>query len=282
MALTVPRPTSGVSSQAIAALRMRAAQQIAALRMSRVVHQAKTQPQRFAAANKLLKDGDLATACLIYQRLAASRPPTAYSSQAQATIRNLQAQVRKELREINARLSSLAKQSDRHSTELAAGVLSAFQGYEELLQKYASVPVVNKEVRRQIRRQQNNAEYLAILRAGEAHRLLVLGGQYETEGQMCCAYQVYEQAAELTPAPAARDAKAMLIRLTQNPAVVESVAECRKLQVCHAEFERAELMSLINPDQARKCYDQICSQAPQGSSLFLAAADRRRALGNQD
>jgi hypothetical protein len=83
-------------------------QQIAELRQQRLLRRARTDPERLAAADRALQEGDLDAACLIYARLALSRPESAVSREARDRVARLQQQARRALKQIDAMLTDAA------------------------------------------------------------------------------------------------------------------------------------------------------------------------------
>ena len=277
----------------MAAMQAQAANTAAKRWAARLARKAKTNPKKLAAADKQYEEGDIATAALIYGRLAASRPRGQYSIQAQQRLRKIQDDARSELAQIDKTLQQPSQPSSKNSAirpaetaeirneRIAAEkqaekqyVLDAFQQYAKLQQSYGRVPVVGKEIRKHIYRQKKRPEFAVVLNEVEAEHLWSLGQQHEQDGQLCCAYQVYQQAAELSPAPTARLAERRVELLSADEGILESVKTCNDLQWCHDKFGVAELFARVNPKKAKEVYSKIIVKAPKDSKVYVAALDR--------
>ena len=62
----------------------------------------------------------------------------------------------------------------------------------------------------------------------------------EGKGQVCCAFQLYEEAVRLSPAPSALAAERRLAQLKADPAQVQAAEACRVMQWCHQQYRMAE------------------------------------------
>lgn len=252
------------------ATQLRVANQVAQQRLIVQLHRAKSFPKQLASANRLLQEGDLRTSCLIYQRLAVSRPPSEYSEEAKAQLRQLQDIARQQLKSVDQQLAA----TQQSSTENIDQIARLFQQYDELVQKYSAVPVVNRELDRHVRKQRRDPAYAIVLSEAEARRLWVLGQGYEQEGHLCCAHEVYTEASSLVPAETARRATVRLQEIDRGPTLTKAFEECRKLQVCHEKFQLAEISRQVFPDEAEARYRWILENAPHDSRVFIASADR--------
>jgi len=254
----------------LATYQMQVAQKVAQMKMTRLLSKAKSDPKRLEAADSLLEDGDLKTACLIYLRLALSRPKRVASETARLRLEEIQTEARRQ--------KVLA---DLELEEAIAGdgadvgkVQEVFLQYEQLVSKYNDVPVVGDEIRRHVARQQRVPEFVGILDEAESRRLWTLGQQYEREQQACCAYQVYERAAELVPSPTATLAKKRLAELNASSKIIKAVAACRKLQRCHEMFQIAETVSKTDPKRASQRFRWIVEHSPRDSTIYQEARAR--------
>ena len=218
------------SSLAVAQMQM--ARKVAESRMIRLLSQAKSDPKRLDAADQLLQDGDLNTACLIYVRLALSKPEREASEIAQRRLEKIQTEARKQRVLIDLELDEAVVENRGD----VGKVVEAFSKYHQIVSKYDRVPVAGDEIRRHVSRRLRDPKFVAILNEAESQRLWGLGQQYEREQQLCCAYQVYEDAAKLVPAQTAQRAKEKIAELGRSADVVTAVAECRMLQRCQEAF----------------------------------------------
>jgi hypothetical protein len=257
-------------------------QRLQAEMQQRLLSRERAAPKQLAAADQALQEGDLRLACLIYVRLALARPPTSATEEAKQRVSQLQQQARKELKEVDAILGDDASAARPipaltrvlPQRELDQRVPKAFQAYDQLASKYAGVPVVGDEISKHIAKQQRRPAYAAVLNEVKAESLWELGQQYEEGGHLCCAYSVYEQAAELVPAPSAQRAQERFAQLKEEPPIVALVEACRELQWCHETYLRAEQLAETKPAPARAMFEQIVRRAPKDSEVYQAALKR--------
>lgn len=255
------------------------ARRSAEIRRQRLMRKERTEPRQLAAADQALQDGDLRLACMIYVQLAVARPPSAVTQEAKQRIFELQQQARSELREVDA---TLADESSAASTipglkpvlsdrELAERVPKAFQAYDDLARKYADVPVVGEEIARHVVKQRSRPAYAGVLNETNAKALWELGQRYEEDDHQCCAYLIYEHAAELMPAPSARLARKRLAQMEEDPRIMASVETCRELQWCHETYLRAEQLAKTTPSRAQAMFEEIVRRAPKDSEVYREA-----------
>ena len=223
--------------------------------MKRLMAKAKSDKNRLAAADELVTNGDVDTACLIYQRLALSRPRREASETAKQRIKELQDEARQEL----------AK------TESLQG-MKLLQRYKDLENRFGGVPVVGNQIGRQLRR--TRAAMSDQLNEQEARRLWALGKEHERDQRMCCAYIVYQQSIELMTDEQAARAKRWIARLERDPGLEASVAACQTLQQSHEKFELAEMYAKADPKKASQHYEWVVEHAPKDSSVYDAAIAR--------
>ena len=113
-----------------------------------------------------------------------------------------------------------------------------------------------------------------VLNEPEANELWKLGQQYEQKDERCCAYQVYERAALLTPAPSAELAAEQFAKMKENPEIVRSTKLCRELEWCHRTYRLAERLAKVKPRKAKMLFAQIVRRAPEASEVHRAARMR--------
>lgn len=245
---------------------------------------ANTAPKRLEAADEALQEGDIDLACVLYTRLAVSRPRSAVTEQAKRQVAQLQEQARQELSEIDAMLTGgvSATSPTEVLRPVASGsqspeqVVKAFQEYDRLAYKYRRLPVVGfekGEIAKHVAKQQRG--YASVLNELKAKTLWELGQKYEADGHACCAYNVYEEAAELVPAPSAQLAQARLAKMKEDPQIVASAETCREVQWCLAAYLRAEeQVAKKRPDRARAILGQIVQRAPDDTRVYQDALAR--------
>ena len=248
---------------------MQVALKVAQARMTRLLSKAKSDPKRLDAADRLLKDGDLKTACLIYRRLALSKPSRNASEAARHRLEQIQDEARRQRVLVDLELDEAIEGRD-----VVARVHDVFAQYRQLVSKYGCVPVVGDQIRRHVSRQRRAPVFAGILNEAESQRLWELGKQHEREQQLCCAYQAYTEAAKLVPSQTAQRAKERIAELEALPEIITAVVECRKLQRCHEMFQIAETVSEIDPKRASQRYQWIIEHSPKDSRVFEEALAR--------
>jgi hypothetical protein len=248
---------------------MQVAVKVAQARMTRLLSKAKSDPKRLEAADQLLQDGDLKTACLIYRRLALSKPRRDASETARRRLENIQDEARRQRVLVDLELDEAIEGSD-----VVTMVHDVFAKYRQLVRKYGCVPVVGDQIRRHVSRQRRSPVFANILNEAESQRLWELGKQYEREQLLCCAYQVYASAAKLVPSQTAQRAKVRIAELERLPGITTAAVECRNLQRCHEMFQIAETVSETDPKQASQRYQWIIEHSPKDSLVFKEALAR--------
>ncbi len=254
----------------------------ARLRQQALLRKFKSNPKRLAVADQALQEGDIDLACIIYTRLAVSRPRTTVTEEAKQRIADLQRQARQELKEIDAMLTGQTAGAPAIPGLIPVGsgkewedrVVKAFQQYDRLAQKYARLPVVGDEITKHLTRQRGRPTYAAVLNEAKARSLWELAQRYEQRDHQCCAYLVYEEAARLVPAPSARLAQERFAKMSEDPQIVASSESCRELQWCLETYLRAEQLAGQRPDRAKALFQQIAQRAPEDSEVYRAARKR--------
>ena len=160
---------------------MQVAVKVAQARMTRLLSKAKSDPKRLEAADQLLQDGDLKTACLIYRRLALSKPRRDASETARRRLEHIQDEARRQRVLVDLELDEAIEGSD-----VVTMVHDVFAQYRQLVRKYGCVPVVGDQIRRHVSRQRRSPVFADILNEAESQRLWELGKQYEREQLLCC------------------------------------------------------------------------------------------------
>jgi hypothetical protein len=222
------------------------------------------------------KEGDLRVASRFYQRLALTRPQTAFNGKAQGRLREIQRAAAAKLQALDDELANLKlPKSDPTGLQLAkldaAAVASTFELLDALALEYAGVVTVEDKIEARIKRLRKDAKFAEILQEPAAAELWMLGQEFEAKSEACCALLVYEQAAEQAPAPSARLARERLMTLQADAAVVAAARQCQVLQQCHETYRRAQIALKANPDRAREYLRDIVESAPPDSTIYREA-----------
>lgn len=250
-------------SRAAAERQAYAAQAAALARQKYLWERARAAQSLLASADYAYQNGEVFAASRLYGRLATFRPPSQFNATAKGRLTQMADDARRKLKEVDAKLEG---------QEVAPDLIeSAFQEYTKLGRDYDGVAVVRREIKTHIAKQRSRPEYLRVLNEPEAKALWELGRKHEGEDHPCCAYWVYQKAAQLTPAPSAQQALEKYSQMKQNPDVIASAKACRELQECHALYDRAERVVGVNPARARELFNLVADRAPKDSELYLAA-----------
>jgi hypothetical protein len=161
---------------------------------------------------------------------------------------------------------------------VAAGVngniVALFRKYDALVDRYGDLPTVGTQLEAHVARLRHQPEYAAVLNEMAAAELWELGQKHERDDQLCCAYWVYKEAAELVPAPSALRAKQRFDELTNDPQVVASAETCRQVKQCHELYLRAERLVEVKPENAAELFEEIVRRAPIDSKIYREAKKR--------
>lgn len=243
---------------------------------------------RLNAADRSYSDGDVMVASRLYVSLALARGNTAVSTKARQRLNRLAADAREKVKKIDDELAAgLSGMSPSESLGLNASqdaaasdggwsdqVQSAFDHYDQIVEDYGGVPAVKRELKSHVAGQRRRPEFARVLDEPEAATLLDIARKHEQEDHACCAYWVYKEAAQLTPAPSARIAQARYDEMQQDPQVVAAAERCRQLQECHRLYRRAEMLTEMRPERARELFVQIVDTAPEESEVCRAAREK--------
>jgi len=258
--------------RAMAVAQARAAARAAAL-LKKAEKDAAQASARLAAADRARQDGHIAVANLIYARVAVSGRSAEHSETARERLGSLGEEARQRIEEIDA---MLAGQGEGES--YAERVSKAFKDYHKAVREYGEVPVEGQRVKRHVAQQRRKPEYAAVLNEPVAQELWRQGQEDEQKDHACCAYQVYEQAARLSPAPSALQAKKRLDEMKEDPEVVKAAKLCRELRWCHKTYKQAERLIKLKPERAKELLSQIVSRSGEDTAIHVAAARKLRGI----
>lgn len=155
-----------------------------------------------------------------------------------------------------------------------AHMIAVFEQLDELIAQYGELPGAGDEIKRRVTRLRYRPEYAAVLNEPAAAMLWLLGQEHERDDELCCAYWVYQEAAELVPAASAHRARERLEELSEDACVLASAEACLELKRCHEMYERAEGLLKVNPSRARQIFGEIVERAPEDSEIYRAALNQ--------
>jgi hypothetical protein len=265
------------------------ARAVAEARQASLWARAASDAARLARADEARDKGDVALASRLYVRLALSRSPNPSTLAAKERLKQLAADGRQKLREIDAALAEEAvspgelaargiqSSIDRPTPEREAQIVAAFRRYDQLAEDYHEVPVAAGEIKKHVAQQRRRPEFAAVLSEPKAKALWEVAQQHEKDEHACCAYWVYLQAAKLAPAPSARLAEQRSVEMAKDPELMASAKACRETQQCHAIYNRATQLTELNPGRAKELFAEILARAPSDSEVYRAA---QRHLGS--
>lgn len=273
------------AGQGLLNVHMLAAAQAAAQREAAALRRAAANRNLLEVAQQAESEGDLRVASRLYQRIALSRPRTAANETAQQRLGRLQSEALTKLQSLEDKLADLGGQASSASParglrpipgrSLDAGKVTAiFEELDQLILEYAGIATVETKVQERVSQLRGRPQYAAVLQEPTAAELWKLGQDYEQQQQVCCAVIAYEQAANLTHAPSARQARTRLAELQKDDAVVADTRRCRVLQLCHEHYDKAQRVKETLPDKAREYLAQIIELAPPDTTVHQAAREQ--------
>jgi hypothetical protein len=269
----IPAGHAYVSAQASAAA------QALALRESVLRAKLARNANVFSVAQEAEQQGDEKLAARLYQRLALSRPRTDVTASAQNRLSLIQGAAHSKLQaledELNAASGRGTLPSALQSTRIdSEKVLKVFAAIDKLAIEYAGVSSIENRIKDRSEVLRKQKQFAAILNEPVAKQLWTLGQKHENDQKRCCAFLVYEQAANLTPAPSAEQAAARLKQMQADAAIVAEARTCRNLQLCHEKYQRALSLKSSLPGRAREYFSQILEVAAPDSSIHQAAREQ--------
>lgn len=253
----------------------------AAVEYRRKMNELRTASAKFSIAEQARQEGNILLASRIYKYYA-SRRNGGIGVEAKQRLGELADEARRKLSELDAKL---AKEEASFSPSELLGrnglspaweetVALAFEEYNKLADDYSSVPAVKSELKKHVAAKRRQPYLAAVLNEPKAHTLWQLGQQHEHDGQSCCAYWVYKQAAGLAPAPSAVRASDHFSEMEEDPQLVAAAKACRELRQCHDLYNLAEKIAPHRPDRAKELFTQIVGRAPEESEIHKAARKR--------
>lgn len=264
------------AQQGIVAAAQRAAAQAAALREDSLRRKAASNQKLWEVAQEADRGGDLRTAAMIYRRLSLRRPVSQITKSSQTRLSEIQDEAFDKLQAIEKRLNDLKRVEKpfRPGPLDEPKVIKAFEDLDALSIEYAGIATIESRIEDRRKSLRSHAQFAEILQEPAAAELWELARKYEQQDQVCCAFQVYEQAATLVPAPSAKLARTRLNELKADKVAVAAAERCSTLQLCHQKFNDAQRLKGSNPDKAREHLARILELAPADTSIHRAAREQ--------
>lgn len=232
----------------------------------RILRNARTAAARFDSAEEARKAGNIRLASMLYLRVTSLRPETPHTKPAKDALKELAALGRPQLVTAELKLEE-------------GDVVEALNLYSDLAREFEFVPTVGDEAKSRIATLEHRREYAAVIKEEEAKQLWEVGRELEANGELCCAYLLYERASELRPAVSARRSAERMQKLILADASLRAAVErCRSVRECHELYRKAELLAKSAPMQARELLQQILDKAPPESEVHVAARQRLLSL----
>ena len=225
---------------------------------------AKTAQARFEQAEAAREAGNVWLASQLYLRVALTRPENEHTAASKEALAGFQEEGRRKLEEI---VGEIAGDNCRESLE----------SLDDLAAEYEHVPVVGVAI--DSKRDRVRREYAAILNEPAAAELLAAAARHEIDGELCCAYLAYREAAKLAPAPSGLAAKERFRALDADPAVASAAQACRQLRRCHDKYLLAERYVESDPQRSVRLFREIVQAAPQESDVYHSAREQLAVLG---
>jgi hypothetical protein len=241
--------------------------------MATVLRDAKTGAARLQFADRARSEGDIRSACRVYLRLALSRTATPATVVARQRLLELKQEARQKVADVEGRLRELTSASpgEQNSNDTFERLSECMSDFDKLAKQYGRVPEVGRVINSSLSKQKKHPQVRAALGEPEASLLWDEAQQLEREGQVCCAFQLYEEALRLLPAPSARAAEQRLAHLKSDPQQVAAADACRNLQWCHERYRLASRVAKVQPKKAREMFQQIVQRAPVDSRIYQDA-----------
>lgn len=239
----------------------------------RLMREAQSDAARLAIADQAREKGDLSLACRMYMKLASSRVQTPACAEAQKRLDSVREDSRKQLDELVKRLASFdtISPSEEMPAESAEQIKTCMSELDALADQVGRVVDIGRDVKSALAKHKAKPHVRSVLNEPDAKQLWDEGQALEGKGQVCCAFQLYEEAVRLSPAPSALAAERRLAQLKADPAQVEAAESCRVMQWCHQQYRMAERVALVTPDRARELYAKIVERSPVDSPVHAAA-----------
>lgn len=268
---------------------MAAAAQAAASREAAARKKAAQSQNMWQVAQQAEAEGDVQVAARMYRRIATRQPPTDLNKAASARLGAIRAEALERFESLASDLTG-QKESDESDQDSQGNeprrpaalkrvqtnpkvVRDAFKKMDDLATEFAGVVTVEEELVDRIEKLRKEPRYAKILLEPDAAELVRFGRDYEEKGHLCCAMLVYEEAAAMTPAPSAEWAKTRFKEMQADSGLVAAAQECRRLQWCHAYFQRAQAIMPYRKEKAIEYFARICELAPAESPVHQASRE---------
>lgn len=225
---------------------------------------AKTSQARFEQAEAAREAGNVWLASQLYLRVALTRPENKHTAAAKEALAAFQEEGQRKLDEIAGEITG-------------SNCRESLESLGELADEYENVPVVGVAV--EIKRNRVRQQYAAILNEPAAAELLSAAVRHEADGELCCAYLAYREAAKLAPAPSGVAAKERFRALDADPEVASAAQACQQLRRCHDKYRVAEHYVQSDPQRSARLFEEIVASAPKESDVYHSAREQLAVLG---
>jgi tetratricopeptide (TPR) repeat protein len=220
----------------------------------------KNAEQQYAGAIKAQQEGKTWLAATLYMRVALARPKNRHSAQAKQALAAMAVEGRSEMKKADELLEK-------------GEIEEAFKQLDALASGYANVPRFNHEIAEHVQKLHHDPKYQAVLNEPRAAALVDEAQKNEANGEYCCAFIAYEEAAKLLPAPSAQRAEERWTAMKQDPKIVADAETCRKLRDCLHMFHVAELLEKSSPGKAEEMFKKILARSPSSSEVHRCASE---------
>jgi len=171
----------------------------------------------------------------------------------------------------------------------ADSLLDAMAEMREMSRRYKFVPGAADAIDDALEKVKTKDERVAaILYEPTAADLVSQARAMEAEGQACCAYLCYEEAAKLLPCWSAKRAEKRLTAMiadSADGALAKELDACRNIRRCQAKYDKAiELAGKKGSsalEAAKKMLRKVVEAAPASSQIRLAAEKELMALARR-
>ncbi|HUY33765.1 MAG TPA: hypothetical protein VMV69_13525 [Pirellulales bacterium] len=220
----------------------------------------KNAEQQYAGAIKAQKEGKTWLAATLYMRVVLARPKNRHSAQAKQALAAMANEGRSQMKKAD----ELLKKGE---------IEAALKQLDALASGYENVPRFNHEIAEHVQKLHRDPKYKAVLNEPRAAALVDEAQKNEANGESCCAFIAYEEAAQLLPAPSAKQAEERWSAMKQDPKIVADAETCRKLREYLHMFHVAELMEKSSPGKAEEMFRKILALSPNSSEVHRCASE---------
>jgi hypothetical protein len=245
----------------------------AMMQQMRLMREAQSDAMRLNIADAARAKGDNQAACRIYLKLAGQRTENPANAAARTRLSELDKEARQKLAEVEQRLAEWDRISPSEELEAdsLAQLAQCVADFDVLADQYGRVPAAGRDIKTALTKQRNRPQVRAALSEPDAKQLWDDAQALEAQGQICCAFLLYEESLPMLPAPSARAAHQRLEQLKADPQNIVAAEACRNMQWCHQQYRLAERVAQVAPERARELFVQIVERSPADSTIHAEA-----------